>query len=37
VQEGLHATCMANLQLASYNETKLRHFHKLLDEWIQKP
>jgi len=37
VQEGLHATAKANLQLASYNETKLRHFHKLLDEWIQKP
>jgi phenylpropionate dioxygenase-like ring-hydroxylating dioxygenase large terminal subunit len=37
VQEGLHATAMKNLQLASYNETKLRHFHKLLDDWINKP
>jgi phenylpropionate dioxygenase-like ring-hydroxylating dioxygenase large terminal subunit len=37
VQEGLHATAKQNLQLASYNETKLRHFHKLLDEWIQRP
>ena len=37
VQQGLHATKMEKLQLASYGETKLRHFHKLLDEWIQKP
>jgi Ring hydroxylating alpha subunit (catalytic domain) len=37
VQEGLHATQRPALQLASYNETKLRHFHKLLDEWVQKP
>lgn len=37
VQQGLHATQRPALQLASYNETKLRHFHKLLDEWIQRP
>ncbi len=37
VQEGLHATAKQNLQLASYNETKLRHFHKLLEEWIARP
>jgi phenylpropionate dioxygenase-like ring-hydroxylating dioxygenase large terminal subunit len=37
VQEGLHATAMQHLQLASYNETKLRHFHKLLEEWIARP
>jgi phenylpropionate dioxygenase-like ring-hydroxylating dioxygenase large terminal subunit len=37
VQEGLRATAMKNLQLASYGETKLRHFHKLLDEWTSRP
>jgi hypothetical protein len=37
VQQGLYATQRKNLQLASYNETKLRHFHKLLDEWIRRP
>ena len=37
VQQGLHATQRPALQLASYNETKLRHFHKLLDEWVQRP
>jgi hypothetical protein len=37
VQQGLHATKMEKLQLASYGETELRHFQKLLDEWIQKP
>jgi hypothetical protein len=22
---------------ANYGETKLRHFHALLEEWLQKP
>ena len=37
VQEGLHATAMEHLQLADYNETKPRHFHMLLDEWLARP
>ncbi len=37
VQEGLRATARNRLQLASYNETKLRHFHQLLEAWIGRP
>ena len=36
VQQGLHATKLPAIQLASYNETKLRHFHELLAEWIAR-
>ena len=37
VQQGMHATAMENLQLADYNESKPRHFHMLLEEWINRP
>jgi len=37
VQAGMHATKRTHLQLSDYNETKLRHFHKLLEDWIEKP
>ena len=37
VQEGLEATHRETLQLASYHETKLRHFHELLEAWTSKP
>ena len=37
VQEGLHATAKEHLQFADYNETKPRHLHMLIDEWIAKP
>ena len=37
VQKGLRATARNRLQLASYNETKLRHFHQLLEAWIGRP
>jgi phenylpropionate dioxygenase-like ring-hydroxylating dioxygenase large terminal subunit len=37
VQEGLHATAKEHLQFADYNETKPRHLHMLMDEWIAKP
>ena len=37
VQDGLHATAMEHAQLADYNETKPRHFHMLLDEWVSRP
>ena len=37
VQEGLHATSKKYIQLSDYNETKIRHFHQLLDEWLARP
>jgi hypothetical protein len=37
VQDGLNATAKENLQFADYNETKPRHLHMLLDDWIAKP
>ena len=37
VQQGLHATAKEFLQLSDYNETKPRHFHMKLEEWLAKP
>jgi hypothetical protein len=37
VQRGMRNLKSKTLQLADYNETKIRHFHKLLDEWTAKP
>ena len=37
VQEGLHATAKEHLPFADYNETKPRHLHQLIDEWIARP
>ena len=37
VQQGMKATARNNLQLASYSETKLRHFHELLEKWTTRP
>lgn len=37
VQQGLHATHRDFVQFASYAETKPRHFHALLEEWIARP
>jgi len=34
VQIGLHATRSNEVVLARYQETKLRHFHYLLDQWL---
>ena len=36
VQQGLHASSRGYVQFADYNETKPRHFHQLLDEWIER-
>ncbi len=36
VQEGLHATAKEYVQFADYNETKPRHLHMLIDDWIEK-
>jgi len=35
VQRGLHATRAAEIQLAQYQELKLRHFHWLLEKHVQ--
>ena len=37
VQDGLHATAKEYVQFADYNETKPRHLHMLIDEWIARP
>ena len=37
VQQGLHATARDYVQFADYNETKPRHLHMLIDEWIARP
>jgi phenylpropionate dioxygenase-like ring-hydroxylating dioxygenase large terminal subunit len=34
VQRGLHALQKPGVTLASYQETKIRHFHLLLDKWL---
>ncbi|MEM7564517.1 MAG: aromatic ring-hydroxylating dioxygenase subunit alpha [Pseudomonadota bacterium] len=36
VQQGLMTTAKEYVQLADYNETKPRHFHMLLEEWLDK-
>ena len=37
VQKGLHTLKHPSVIFADYGESKPRHFHKLLDEWIAKP
>ena len=37
VQVGLRSMKKPGITLANYQETKLRHFHNLLNEWIAKP
>lgn len=36
VQAGLEATQRDEVLFASYQETKLRHFHGLLGQWIER-
>lgn len=36
VQRGLHLTKKKTTQLASYGETKIRHFHQLLEQWLSR-
>jgi nitrite reductase/ring-hydroxylating ferredoxin subunit len=36
VQAGLEATAATHTSLGSYGESKLRHFHALLDTWLEK-
>ena len=37
VQQGLKSMKVPEVIFANYGETKPRHFHKLLNEWIEKP
>jgi nitrite reductase/ring-hydroxylating ferredoxin subunit len=34
VQEGLESGALQSVTFANYQETKIRHFHALLDQWI---
>jgi len=34
VHQGMKASARSHLRLAEYNETKIRHFHKLYGEWV---
>lgn len=35
-QRGLETTQKTHVQLAHYNESRLRHFHRLLGEWMER-
>ena len=37
VQTGLKAMKRREVIFGDYGESKLRHFHALLEQWIQKP
>jgi nitrite reductase/ring-hydroxylating ferredoxin subunit len=37
VQKGLKTTREKTVVFGDYGESKIRHFHQLLDEWIEKP
>ena len=37
VQTGMHTMARDYVQLADYNETKPRHFHMVLEKWLEKP
>jgi hypothetical protein len=34
VQRGLHTTRRKTVTFSRYQESKIRHFHKLLAEWV---
>ncbi len=36
-QRGLETTARSHVQVAHYNESRLRHFHDLLGRWIDRP
>lgn len=37
VQRGLHATYQPTINLADYQERKIRHFHQLYEKWVPAP
>jgi hypothetical protein len=36
MQRGLETTQRSHIQISNYNETKLAHFHKTLEKWIDE-
>ncbi|MFP6814441.1 MAG: thiamine pyrophosphate-binding protein [Pseudomonadales bacterium] len=36
VHQGMKASARTHTRLAEYNETKIRHFHKLYDKWVDE-
>jgi nitrite reductase/ring-hydroxylating ferredoxin subunit len=36
LQEGLHTTRKPGITLANYQESRIRHFHHLLEEWLSR-
>jgi phenylpropionate dioxygenase-like ring-hydroxylating dioxygenase large terminal subunit len=37
IQEGLKSMRAPGVQLARYQENRIRHYHQILDEWIARP
>jgi hypothetical protein len=37
IQEGLKSLRTPGVQLARYQENRIRHYHQILDEWIARP
>jgi len=37
VHRGMRATKKTHIRLGEYGETKIRHFHKLLEAWVARP
>ena len=36
LQEGLHTTRKPGITLANYQESRIRHFHRLLEQWLER-
>ncbi len=36
LQEGLHTTRKPGITLAAYQESRIRHFHRLLEQWLER-
>jgi nitrite reductase/ring-hydroxylating ferredoxin subunit len=36
IQEGLHSTRKPGITLANYQESRIRHFHRLLEQWLDR-
>ena len=37
MMEGMRASFEKTVQFSNYQETKIRHFHTLLQQWVEKP
>jgi len=36
IQQGLHTTRKPGITLATYQESRIRHFHRLLEQWLER-